>query len=77
MANVQSVELSQLVEKLNLKNVTPDIDMTGRQLTTPEINRPALQLTGYFDHFASERVQIVGYVEYTYLQSRKIGRAHV
>lgn len=70
MANVQSVELSQLVEKLNLKNVTPDIDMTGRQLTTPEINRPALQLTGYFDHFASERVQIVGYVEYTYLQSR-------
>ena len=44
--------------------------MTGRQLTTPEINRPALQLTGYFDHFASERVQIVGYVEYTYLQSR-------
>ena len=70
MASVQSVELSQLVEKLNLKNVTPDIDMTGRQLTTPEINRPALQLTGYFDHFASERVQIVGYVEYTYLQSR-------
>ncbi len=70
MANVQSVELSQLVEKLNLKNVTPDIDMAGRQLTTPEINRPALQLTGYFDHFASERVQIVGYVEYTYLQSR-------
>ena len=70
MANVQSVELSQLVEKLNLKNVTPDIDMTGRQLTTPEINRPALQPTGYFDHFASERVQIVGYVEYTYLQSR-------
>jgi len=70
MASVQSVELSQLVEKLNLKNVTPDIDMTGRQLTTPEIIRPALQLTGYFDHFASERVQIVGYVEYTYLQSR-------
>jgi len=70
MANVQSIELTQLVEKLNLKNATPDIDMTGMKLTTPEINRPALQLTGYFDHFASERVQIVGYVEYTYLQSR-------
>lgn len=34
----------------------------------PEINRPALQLTGYFEHFAHERVQIIGYVEYTYLQ---------
>ena len=70
MAIVQSVELTKMVEKLNLKNLTPDIDMTDRKLTTSEINRPALQLTGYFDHFASERAQIVGYVEYTYLQSR-------
>jgi len=70
MAKVQSVELIQLVEKLGLNNVTPDVDMIGRKLTTPEVNRPALQMTGYFDHFSSERVQIVGYVEYTYLQSR-------
>jgi HPr kinase/phosphorylase len=67
---MQTIELFQLVEKLDLKNVTPDIDMTGMKLTTPEINRPALQLTGYFEHFASERLQIVGYVEYTYLQGR-------
>lgn len=70
MAVVQSIELTKMVEKLNLKNETPDIDMSGRKLVTPEVNRPALQLTGYFDHFSSERVQIVGYVEYTYLQSR-------
>ncbi len=70
MGSVQTVELTQMVEKLNLKNLTPDIDMSGMMLDTPEINRPALQLSGYFDHFASERVQIVGYVEYTYLQSR-------
>ncbi|MDO5538769.1 MAG: HPr(Ser) kinase/phosphatase [Eubacteriales bacterium] len=63
-----SVALSKVVEKMNLKNVTPDVDMTPIRITTPEINRPALQLTGYFEHFASERVQIVGYVEYTYLQ---------
>ena len=65
-----TVELTKLVEKLNLKNLTPDIDLTDRKITSPEINRPALQLTGYFDHFASERVQIIGYVEYTYLKSR-------
>ena len=33
----------------------------------PDINRPALQLAGYLEHFATERVQIIGYVEYTYL----------
>ena len=42
--------------------------MAGKKIVTSEINRPALQLTGYFDHFYSERVQIIGYVEYTYLE---------
>jgi HPr kinase/phosphorylase len=44
--------------------------MKGKKIVTSEINRPALQLTGYFDHFYSERVQIIGYVEYTYLESQ-------
>ncbi len=70
MAMIQSVDMTKLVEKLNLKNLTPDISLLNRKVTSPEINRPALQLTGYFDHFASERVQIVGYVEYTYLMSK-------
>ena len=70
MASVLTVDMTSMVEKLNLKNLTPDIDITERKLASPEINRPALQLAGYFAHFASERVQIVGFVEYTYLQSR-------
>ena len=63
------VKLTQLVEKMDLMNLTPDIDLEGKEITVPEINRPALQLTGYFDHFDSVRVQIVGYVEHTYLQT--------
>ena len=63
-----TVGLTALVEKLKLENLTPEVDMTGIMITTPNINRPALQLAGYFDHFASDRVQIIGYVEYTYLK---------
>ena len=66
--SMQTVELTALVEKLKLKNLTPEIDMTSIKITTPDINRPALQMAGYFEHFASERVQIIGYVEYTYLK---------
>ena len=62
---MSSVALSKLVEKLDLKNVTPEVDISHIRITTPEINRPALQLAGYFAHFAYERVQVVGYVEYT------------
>ena len=63
------VKLTDLIEKMDLKNLTPDIDLTGKYITVPDINRPALQLTGYFDHFDSVRLQIIGYVEYTYLQT--------
>ena len=40
-----SVALSKIVEQLDLKNVTPDVDISKIRITLPEINRPALQLT--------------------------------
>ncbi len=64
---MQGVKITDLVEKMNLKNLTPDIDLTDRYITVPEINRPAFQLTGYFDHFDSVRAQIIGVVENAYL----------
>ena len=69
MRGTDSVALKDLVEKMQLKNLTPDIDMEDRRITVPDVNRPALQLTGFFEHFDSERVQVIGYVEYTYLQT--------
>ena len=62
-----SVTIEKLADKMKLTNLLPNISMAGKKIVTSEINRPALQLTGYFDHFYSERVQIIGYVEYTYL----------
>ena len=59
---MSSVELSTIVQKLDLKILTPEVDISTIKISTPEINRPALQLTGYFEHFAYERVQIIGYV---------------
>lgn len=61
------VKLTRIVEKMNLKNLTPDIDLTDRKVEVPDMNRPALQLTGFFEHFDSERVQIIGHVEDTFL----------
>ena len=68
MNSNSSVELTKIAKSMELKNLTPDVDISSIVVTTPDINRPALQLTGYFEHFASERVQIVGYVEFTYLE---------
>ena len=66
---MSTVKMSEVVEKMNLRNLTPDVDHTDKYVKLPDINRPALQLSGFFKHFASERVQIIGYVEYSYLKT--------
>lgn len=64
----QSVSLENLMTGFNLRLLTPQVDINGKSLITPEINRPALQFAGFFDHFESERLQVVGMVEYAYLR---------
>ena len=63
-----TVDLSSLIEKMDLENLTPDIDLSGIKISQPDVNRPALQLAGFFDHFDSQRVQVIGYVEHAYVQ---------
>ncbi len=63
-----TVALTKLIEKMKLENLTPDIDISSIKITQPDINRPALQLTGFFEHFERSRVQIIGFVEYTYME---------
>lgn len=62
------VEMSKFIEKMNLKNMTPDVPVKNMYLETSEVNRPALQLAGYFDYFDKDRIQIIGYVEYSFLE---------
>jgi len=40
----------------------------GRTVTTAELNRPSLELTGYFDAFRSERIQVFGNGEISYIE---------
>lgn len=64
-----SVSLTRIIEKMKLENLTPEIDVTSIRITQPDINRPALQMAGYFEHFDAARLQIIGFVEYTYMES--------
>ena len=54
---MKGVQLTKMVQELELNNLTPEIDLSGIVIKTAEINRPALQLTGYLEHFANERVR--------------------
>ncbi len=63
-----SVSLTKLIEKMKLTNCTPDIDTDEIQITQTDVNRPALQLAGFFDYFDSNRIQVIGNVEHTYMK---------
>lgn len=66
---MEGVELKSMIEKMELVNRTPQIDIDNIFLPVPEINRPALQLTGFYEHFDFDRMQIIGNVEYAYLST--------
>lgn len=62
------ITITELISKMDLKNLTPELDTEKIVLSHPEVNRPALQLTGFYDHFDNERVQMIGNVELAYLE---------
>ena len=49
------VTLTEIVQKMNLKNLTPNVELVGKEVNIPDVNRPALQLAGFFEHFDSDR----------------------
>ena len=65
---MSSVSIESLIEKLKLTNLTPQIDVESIKIRQPDINRPALQLAGYYEHFEETRPQIIGFVEYSYME---------
>ncbi|MCQ2498061.1 MAG: HPr(Ser) kinase/phosphatase [Lachnospiraceae bacterium] len=63
-----SVKMEKIVDKMKLTNFTPELDVTKVRVKVPDINRPALQMAGYFEHFEAVRLQVIGFVEYSYMQ---------
>ncbi|MCM1272617.1 MAG: HPr(Ser) kinase/phosphatase [Clostridium sp.] len=69
MEEEYSVTVTELIEKMKLINHTPDIDTDKILIKDPNMNRPAVQLAGFFEHFDAARIQICGNVEYAYIEN--------
>ncbi len=62
-----TVKLSKIIDELKLEEVyVPNADVL---IETTDINRPGLQIAGFFDYFDPRRIQVMGMVENTYLKS--------
>ncbi|SMC37413.1 HPr(Ser) kinase/phosphatase [Papillibacter cinnamivorans] len=68
MDSPYSVRLRQVIDEFNLEIIRAGEKMEKQVLTTADVNRPGLQLAGFFDYFDPKRLQVIGKVETTYLE---------
>ncbi|MBQ4515325.1 MAG: HPr(Ser) kinase/phosphatase [Clostridia bacterium] len=63
-----SVKLGTIIAEHNLEIIYAPDGYEDIPITVAEVNRPSLQIAGFFDYFDSNRIQILGKVEHTYLE---------
>ena len=69
MRSKYTVLLKTIVQEHNLQVLHAARDYETAKLVTYDVNRPAMQLTGFYNYFDPHRIQIIGRVESTYLDT--------
>jgi len=70
VAQVYSYKLSQLTEDLKAEIVFQSSDYEDVLIYSGDVHRPGLQLAGFYDYFEPSRIQLIGKMESTYMQSQ-------
>jgi len=65
--NKNVVQLQKIVAECGLEIIACSNKVCDVQIESADINRPGLQLAGFFDYFGNDRIQVIGKVEMTYL----------
>ena len=68
--NTSGVLLKNVVADFHLQVAYASTDYDQVAVCVEEVTRPGLPLAGFFDHFESQRLQVIGNVEYTYIQNQ-------
>ena len=67
MEEIYSVQLSKVIDQFSLETLyLPDLP-ENINITCTRVNRPGLQMVGFYDHYEQERLQIIGKVENLFL----------
>ncbi len=64
-----TIKLKEIIKEFNLEIIWAPEDYENVEISSMDINRPGLQLFGFFDYFDNKRIEIVGKVEMTYLEN--------
>ncbi|GAB6704313.1 HPr(Ser) kinase/phosphatase [Streptococcus uberis] len=62
-----TVTVKKLIERLKLEIIYANDQLLEKEITTSDISRPGLEMTGYFDYYSPERIQLFGMKEWSYM----------
>ena len=63
MESLYSVKLGKLIQEFRLEVLRGGAGYEDVSIRTEDVNRPGLQLTGFFDYFDAKRLQVIGRVD--------------
>ena len=76
MEEIYSVSLSKIIDEFKLETIyLPDLP-EDIMISCSRVNRPGLQLVGFYDHYEPARLQIVGKVENLFLSELEPEERH-
>ena len=64
-----TVPLSAIIKETTLETIHMPCDPENRLITSSDVNRPGLALSGFFDYFDSDRLQVLGKNEHSFLEN--------
>ena len=77
MAERVGIKLGTIIDNFHLNVLYGPEGYRERRITVEDVNRPGLQLTGFFDYFDKDRMQLLGLVEISYLEGIPAGKRAV
>ena len=77
MEEIYSVSLAKIIDEFKLETIyLPDLP-ENIQVTSTGINRPGLQMVGFYDHYEANRLQIIGKVENLFVEQLPSEERHM
>ncbi|WP_049547910.1 HPr(Ser) kinase/phosphatase [Streptococcus sanguinis] len=71
-----SVKVKDLLKMSRLSQEYGDKVLLEKEIKTSDISRPGLEMTGYFDFYTPERIQLIGMKEWSYLMKMSSHNRH-
>lgn len=64
-----AVYVKDLMNHVRVSCVYGTEELLNKEITTSDITRPGLEMTGYFDYYSPERIQLIGMKEWSYVMA--------